>query len=182
LAGIGRIKLRWHGQRLFGLSLGLTFLLQLAERAIGAFMHAMEAGFVAGQEGEGMGLVGQGTEGEREVGGGVGLGRILQLGLLLDDFAVEQGGFDGPEPQDAPAGNDHFIDQDFFGGSGRIVRGEIFCADFLEQVRIFALEQDCVVGRETVTGGIERRFLPRGSGLRAAGFGSVGSGGFGSQG
>src|SRR5260221_3824821 len=52
----------------------LTFLLQLTECAIRAFVHAVEAGFVAGEEGEGIGIVRKRTGSQRKGRGGGGGG------------------------------------------------------------------------------------------------------------
>ena len=63
---------------------GQPFLLQLAERAITAFVRSLEAGFVAGEECEGIGFIGERAKGKRKIGGGVGLGTLFDFGLLAD--------------------------------------------------------------------------------------------------
>ena len=64
------------------------FLLQPAERAMGVFVRTLEAGFVAGEEAEGVGLVGESAEGKRKGSSRVGSGRIFHFGLLAHYFAV----------------------------------------------------------------------------------------------
>src|SRR5258706_11894831 len=75
-------------RRWIGLSRRLPFLLQLAKRAIGSLVHAMEAGFIARQEGKGTGLVSQRPEGKRKLRGGIRRASFFGFGLLADYFTV----------------------------------------------------------------------------------------------
>jgi hypothetical protein len=43
---------------------------------------------------------------------------FFDFGVAADDFVIEQGGLDGPEAADAPAGGDHLVDQVGFGFGG----------------------------------------------------------------
>src|SRR5258708_32611319 len=66
-------------------------LLQFAECAVGAFVDAMEARFVAGGERNGAGLVHQAAEGERQLIAGIlGGFDIRQLAIHL---AIDERGF-----------------------------------------------------------------------------------------
>jgi hypothetical protein len=70
-------------------------LLQFAERTVTPFVNAVEAGFVAGGEREGAGVVGEPAEGSRKLiagVGGFGLGVVWKV--LAVHFTIEERGFD----------------------------------------------------------------------------------------
>ena len=79
---------------------------------MGAFVDAVEAGFVAGGERKGAGFVGEAAEGEREPMAGVaGGGLRFGFGQLAAHFTIEERGFDGTEALHAPAAGDHLVHQ-----------------------------------------------------------------------
>jgi len=83
--GGGRGRLRFGGL----LSSGL---LQFAEGAVGAFVDAMETGFVAGGERNGAGLVHQAAEGERQlmarILGGLAFREVPIHPLSMSDVSI----------------------------------------------------------------------------------------------
>jgi hypothetical protein len=100
-----------------------------------AFVDAVEAGFVTGNERNGSRLVNQAAESERHpiagVGGGFGFG---QLAL---HFTIQEGGFHHTEAQDAPAAGDHFADQILFDRAAGLISFVIIGEHFLELILIF---------------------------------------------
>jgi hypothetical protein len=70
----------------------------------GALEDAVEAGLITMDEGEGVGVIGEGGKGGAE-------------GLPIDGagsggkLAGEGSGFDGPEAAETPGGGDHLLDQ-----------------------------------------------------------------------
>jgi hypothetical protein len=77
-----------------------------------AVAGAAEVGRVAIEDDEDAGIVTEGAERE----GGLGFvgtdGKVLlYLWPLAEHFEVEEGGFDGPDAIEAPAGGDQFVDE-----------------------------------------------------------------------
>jgi hypothetical protein len=68
----------------------------------GALIHAVEAGFVAVEQGEAMGIGGILKGGSQEAGSVTGFRDV--------EAVVQQLGFDGPGAAHAPPGGDHFFD------------------------------------------------------------------------
>jgi len=102
------------------------------------------------------------------------------VGLLGDDFGVEQAGFDGPHAADAPTGCDHLFDDIDFGGGDGLMDGVKFVKDFVELIRVLAIEEDvAAAGGKAMFEGIARRFFFAFSGGGAARLGAVGAGGVG---
>jgi hypothetical protein len=86
--------------------------LEFEQALEGAATDQVEPHFVAMDEVETAGIVGQGGEGGGEAFGLRGGGM-----KLVFEFLVEGGGFDGPEAAQAPNGEDHFLDQSLGGRS-----------------------------------------------------------------
>jgi hypothetical protein len=149
----------------------------MAEEFEGAVDGSGEAGFVAVKEGEGAGVIGEGFEGEGDARGLVDfLEFAFDFGALPGDFAIEEGGFEGPGAFEAPAGDDdlvHEIGLDLV--TGREV-GDIGIADPLEALRGFVFE-DSDLGVQPVGGGVAGGFGFTFDGFGPAGFGSIGAGG-----
>jgi hypothetical protein len=103
-----------------------------------AFMDAVEAGFVTGDERNGTRLVDQAAESERHPKAGVGGG--FGFGQLALHFTIQEGGFHHTEAQDAPAASNHFVDQILFDRAAGLISFGIISEHFLESIRIFASE------------------------------------------
>ncbi|MEO7650200.1 MAG: hypothetical protein ABIZ80_07010 [Bryobacteraceae bacterium] len=87
-----------------------SFALQFLEVTAGAIISATEAGLIAIGEGEGVGLVGQIAESQRDMDAAIGLGELLlHVSLATDHFDIEQGGLDHADAADAPAEVDHVV-------------------------------------------------------------------------
>jgi hypothetical protein len=132
-------------------------LLQFAERMVRAFVYAVEAGFVTGDERNGSRLVDQAAESERHpiagIAGGFGCG---QLAL---HFTIQEGGFHHTEAQDAPAASNHFVDKILFDRAAGLISFGIIGEHFLESIRIFAGENYGFLRSEPMSGRIMRRFF-----------------------
>ena len=101
----------------------------------------MEAGLVTGGKGKSAGLVDEGAEGERQLDASIGSrDSTPDVSCLIEEFTVDQGGFDDADAENAPAGGDHFVDQVGFYGRGGLVGGDVFGANALVQFGIFARE------------------------------------------
>jgi hypothetical protein len=141
--------------------------LKLVQRAE---VRALDAGFVTGQDGEGVGAAGVAQE---DIGHAV-LGRDA-LVLLLDVFGVieqaeiECASFHTANAGEAPGGHDHLFDQEGFDGTDGLLGVLVGLEQFLELVLVLA-DDDGVLGSEPMFEGIEAN-----GGLA---FGGLGAGGF----
>jgi hypothetical protein len=72
----------------------LAILTEFAKSAVGALVNTMQAGFVAGDEGERVRFVGEGAEGDGEMDAGIG--GVGPVRLAAAHFAVDESGLDGP--------------------------------------------------------------------------------------
>ncbi len=130
-------------------------------------VHAVEAGFIAVDEGEG----GGGGEGGEGAGDGLERGQSFAGADLL----FEQAGFDGPEAMHAPVGGDHLLEEGGLDGIRVGEADEIVLDEGVEALRRFAADDD-VAGEspmfERVPGGALFSFRSHG----AAGAFAVGTG------
>jgi hypothetical protein len=145
--------------------------LELEQGQEGAAIDQVEAGFVAMDEVETAGIVGQGGEGGGKAfglrGGGI---------QLVFEFLIEGSSFDGPEAAQAPDGGDHFLDEGLGGKVGGGETAEEILVEFAEGVGGLVGEEDAV-GQDAVAEGIEGRAALALGGFGAAGECSVGAGG-----
>jgi len=144
---------------------------ELEQALEGAAIDQVEAGFVAMDEVETAGIVGQGGEGGGETFGIRGGGMEVVF-----EFLIEGGGFDGPEAAQAPDGGDHFLDQRLSGEVGGGEAAEEILVEFAEGVGGLVGEEDAV-GQDAVAEGIEAGAALALGGFGAAGAGAVGAGG-----
>jgi hypothetical protein len=145
--------------------------LELEQGQEGAAIDEVEAGFVAMDEVETAGIVGQGGEGGGEAFGLRGGGMEVVF-----EFLIEGGGFDGPEAAQAPDGGDHFLDQSLSGEIGGGEAAEEILVEFAESVGGLVGEEDAV-GQNAVAEGIEAGAALALGGFGAAGAGAVSAGG-----
>lgn len=116
-----------------------------------------EAGFVAGNQRDGAGFIGQGLEGDCQLNADIETGQLFfQLGLLTNHLKIHERGFDGPEPEDAPVGGAGLRDQALLHAAGGPVGGYVVVEQTLEFIGILAGEQGGVVSGETVLQRIQR--------------------------
>jgi len=146
--------------------------------AEGAGELAVGGGFVAVEEGEGAGVVGEGAEGEDGASGAVGLAFAGGGVGLLHDFVVDGGVFEGPETELAPAAPGHGFDGGGFGWSLRVEFAADFVDEFVEAGGGFAVEEE-TSGEEAVTDGIVGGVPFAFGRFGAAGFRAVFAGGAG---
>ncbi len=106
--------------------MGRAIRLEFLEGLQGSVELAGVAGFVAADQREGAGLVGEFDEGERGAHVGrnerVGFVHIIALGVEL---VIERGGFDGPHALLAPARGDHFFDEIELDVVGRLEAADV---------------------------------------------------------
>jgi len=132
----------------------------------GAVEGALDAGFVAGQEGESAGAAGVVEE---DKGVLVMAGRVVestQTAFFLIEQPVEEAGFHAAEAAEAPGGHDHLLDEEGFGGTDGLVVVLERLLDFLEFGFPLGFN-DGVLGGEAMAEGIEAD-----GGLAPGGFGS----------
>jgi hypothetical protein len=145
--------------------------LEIEEGLEGATIDQVEAGFVAMDEVETAGIVGQGGEGGGEAFGLRGGGKEVVF-----EFLVEGGGFDGPEAAQAPDGGDHFLHQSLSGEVGGGETAEEIFVEFAESVGGLVGEEDAV-RQDAVAEGVEGRAALALGGFGAAGECAIGAGG-----
>lgn len=129
-------------------------------------VDAVEAGFVAPEEGEG-GFSGEFSEG---CGGGVG---DLVAGVC-GDFVIEEAGLDGPG---AAGGGDHLFDDVHFDIVGGLEAVDVLIEVELKILVVFILHDDGF-GEESVAEGVVGGAFFALRGDRALGMTSIGAGGF----
>jgi hypothetical protein len=118
-------------------------------------MDTVEAGFVAGDEREGAGFVGEAAEGSRYLIAGVrGFGLGVGWKVLAVHFTIEERGFDRAQTLDAPAGGDHLVHQTLFDRGAGLIGGGIIGEHFLEFVVTFTFEDHSFPHNESVGDGI----------------------------
>ena len=101
----------------------------LEEPVVGAANTA----FVAVEDAEGSGVVAEGLEGQRAAGFDIADRELLfDGGLLVVEFEVEQGGLDGGDAQESPAGGDEFIELVEVGASLRLEIDDVGLAEGAE--------------------------------------------------
>ncbi len=164
---------------------GIGFLLQIfffafAEAAEGfesAVDGSGEADFVAVEQGEGWGVVAEGFEGEGGASGFVNEFELLiDTGALPGRFEIEEGGFEGPDALEAPAGDDDLVDQVGLELVGRDELVDVGLAEAFESLSGFVLEDDDA-GAESVGDGVAGRPGASFGCFGPAGLGSIGAGG-----
>jgi hypothetical protein len=112
---------------------------------------ALVSGFEAELEGEDSGVVGEVAEGDGGEDGSSGEGRVRFGGAR--HFEFEAGGLHAPEAEQTPAGGDHDLDQEGFGGvAGVELEGESG-GEFVEALAGFAV-QDQSAGKGVVASGV----------------------------
>jgi len=129
---------------------GVGRLAQFEERGEGAAEFAVIGGFETKLEGEDSGVVSEVTKGDGGEDGSRGEGRVRLGGAR--HFEFEAGGLHAPEAEQAPAGHDHGLDQEGFGGvAGVELEGESG-GEFVEAPDGFAV-QDHGAGHGVVASG-----------------------------
>jgi hypothetical protein len=108
-----------------------------------ALAGAAETAFVAAEGGEGAGVVAEGAEGD----GGADLVVddvviLFDLRLLVGHFEVDEGGLDGPDAIEAPAGVDQLVDEVEVVAVFGLVLGEVAVAQAGEVLFGLAGEDD----------------------------------------
>jgi len=104
---------------------------------------------------------------------------LLQLGLLGDHFAIDEGGFDTGGAANAPTGGAHLGDQIVLLQGGGFVHGVVLFEHAVEVTGILTSKEEGVSGGAAVAERISRGFfLPLG-GYGTMGLGAVDAGAFG---
>jgi hypothetical protein len=155
----------------FGNGIGFVWhawSLQQEQVLHGAVVHAVEAGFVAVEQGEAVGIVGALEGGSHEAGSVAGIRDVEAL--------VQQVGFDGPGAAHAPPGGAHFFDEAELDAIGWLEAGEVVGHDLLEAFGIFVLEE-YDAGEQGVAARVLGRDVFTGLRGRAVGACAVGAGG-----
>jgi hypothetical protein len=146
--------------------------LKLVQRAE---VRALDAGFVTGQDGEGVGAAGVAVE---DVGHAVVGSEVLVL--LVDVFGVihqveiEDAGFHAADAGEAPGGHDHLFDQEGFDGTDGLLGVLVGLEQFVELVFVLA-DDDGVLGSEPMFEGIEANGGLARRGVGAGGFEGIGA-------
>ena len=123
-------------------------------------MNAAQAGFVARKQIHGVGLVGQRAEGGRENHAGIDGGEfLLQLGLLGDHFAIDEGGFDTGGAANAPTGGAHLGDQILLLQGGGFIHGVVLF-EHAEVAGILTSKEEGVTGVASRGGANFARIFP----------------------
>jgi hypothetical protein len=99
-----------------------------------ALIHAVEASFIAVEQGEAVGIVAI-LEGGSQEAGSVTAFRDVEA-------VVEQLGFDGPGAAHAPPGCGHFLDEAELDAVGRLEARQVFGQDGFESFGRFVLQED----------------------------------------
>jgi hypothetical protein len=149
--------------------------LEAQKLMMGAEEGALGAGFVAGQDGEGVGRAGVAEKDAGEaVGGGKSLVFVVDVFGVIDQAEVEGAGFQTAEAAKAPGGHDDLLDEEGFDGADGLVllfEGQLDC---VELVRVFDGD-DGVLGGEAVFEGVEADGGLACGGLGAGGFEGIGA-------
>jgi len=132
----------------------------------GALVDAVEAGFVAVEEGEGLGgghVFECGGEAVDFVGAGV----------FGQEAVFEHAGFDCPGAAEAPVSGDHFFNEAVLDAIGGLEAFQMIVEDDVEGFLRFVIEHE-TAGEETVAERVFRRALFPLRRDRAAGAGAIG--------
>src|SRR5204863_1243968 len=133
----------WRGRRsLVRGRFALALLGQEEKHVVVLLVNAAQPGFVAQDQSEGAGLVGQRAEGGGEQYAAIdGVESRLKLGFLSDHFEIDEGGFDGGGAAKAPGGGEHLGDEVLLFQGDRFVHGVVVVAHSVEVATIFASKQ-----------------------------------------
>jgi hypothetical protein len=148
----------------------------------GAVIDAGWRGFITDQELEDLAPVGQFLENEPKASDAVNFGKLfVDVFFGVDDFVIEDGGFEGGDAAKAPAGYGEGADELAFdpvvGPEKGFVGFEELVEVFLGIVRQGRIERGAEAVFAGVLGGAGFAFAGDGSaGFRAVGAGGVGSG------
>ena len=164
------------GNQLF--SSGTRFVWHEAEEAEieeGTFAGLAEAGFVAIEEVEAVGMIGERFEGHGLTGRLIEAAEFgVEVGVLALHFKVEGSGFNGPEAALTPLGDDDFLNEIGFDSVARLEAKEIGIERLLETLLGFVSEEDGL-GGEAMGNGIGGGDLASFRSLGAVAEGSVGT-------
>jgi len=134
---------------------------------VGAVEGALDAGFVAGQEGKRVGAAGvaEEDEGHAVVGDEVAVLRV-DVSAVIDQAECVGADFHGAGAGKAPGGHDHLMDEEGFDGIERLEMVQVGIEEFVELAFVLARD-DSVLGGESMFEGIEAD-----GGLALGGFGA----------
>jgi hypothetical protein len=134
----------------------------------GALVHAVQAGFIAVDEADGLGR-GEIFKGGGEAADFVGAGLVIHV-------VLEHAGFDGPGAAHAPVGTDHLLDEaelDAIGGPEAV---QVEVEEGFEAFAFLVLEDDAAGEQAMAQGVLSGTALAFGRD-RAVGAGAIGAGG-----
>lgn len=166
------------GNQLFGG--GTRFVRHEAEEAEieeGTLAGLAEAGFVAIEEVEAVGMIGQSFKGHGLTGRLIEAAEFgVEIGVLALHFEIEGSGFNGPETALTPLGDDDLLNEIGFDAVARLEAKEIGIESLLEALLGFVSEEDGL-GGEAMGDGIGGGDLAGFRSLGTAAESSVGTGG-----
>ena len=117
--------------------------MQFLESTAGAVVLAGVAGLIAGNEGEGRGVVGERAEGQGDMDVRIGLDELaVDFGSTARNFGVEEDGFDGADAVEAPGGGDHFADEVVLDRAHGLVGFVVIIHKLLKFLWFFALQHE----------------------------------------
>ena len=143
----------------------------------GSVERALDAGFIAGQDGERVGVTDVAEEdGGEAVEAGEAPALVVKAAGVFGQAELDGGGFHTTDAAEAPGGHDDLLDEEDFDGAEGLVMLFVRLGDFLELVFVFERE-DGVLGGESMFEGIEAN-----GGLARGGLGTSGVEGVGAVG
>jgi hypothetical protein len=132
---------------------GLAGGLEALEFVEGAEEGALDAGLVATEHGEGVGVFVKDLS-QLLVAEEVDVFLAIEILLFVGEAEFEEAGFDAAAAGEAPLSYDHLVDEGGFEGTGGLEVVEEGVAEFVEGLLVFD-ENDGVFGDEAVFEGIE---------------------------
>jgi hypothetical protein len=138
--------------------------LEALELVEGTVEGALDAGFVAAEGGDGLGVSPEDV-GEAAAWGELGV-LLLDVLLVVGEAEIEEAGFEAAAAVEAPLGHDDLVDEGGFEGAGGLEVVEEGVAEFVESIFVF-VEDGGVFGGEAVLEGIKAN-----GGLAYGGFGA----------
>jgi hypothetical protein len=141
----------------------------------GAVEGALDAGFVAGQDGERVGVTDVAeVDGGEAVETGEAPAFVVEAAGVFGQAELEGGGFHSADTAEAPGGHDDLLNEEDFDGAEGFVMLFVRVGDFVELVLVFEREDGVLSGESMFEGVKANGGLARG-GLGTSGVEGVGA-------